>query len=87
VRYRLDVRHRVELLGWELADNFGVLCYNFAGAASLTKQFLAGTNAFFDTLKTMFKPGDKNWYNESHEVRLAAHFEAPPYKLDSEVWG
>lgn len=83
VRYRLAVQHRVELLDSKFADNFGVLCYNFAGETSLTKQFLGKSEAFFDTLNRMFEPDQKNWYKEQHSVRLEPHFKPEPYKLNT----
>ena len=72
VRFRLAVHHRVELLGWSIGDNFGVLCYNFAGIASLSDLFLKEEPMFFGALDELF--AKQSWYSEKCQVRLGEHF-------------
>jgi hypothetical protein len=74
VRYRLDVHHRTELLGWVFADNLGVLCYNFASVTSLSDLFLREEPGFFDALSDLFSPGKKSWYNERSLIKMSRHF-------------
>jgi len=80
VRYRLAVHHRVELLGWSMGDNLGVLCYNFAGVASLSDLFLNDQASFFSAVNELFSK--QSWYSERCDVRLADHFNAF-YRMDA----
>ena len=76
VRFRVEVGHRAELLGWQLGDNLGVLCYHFAGDKSLGNVFQAKNQAFFRVLKDLFSVDKKGWYKERGEIGLGVHFHA-----------
>jgi CheY-like chemotaxis protein len=88
VRYRLALHYRVELLGWELADNLGVLCYNFASGspddvASLSDLYLHGKEGFYLALDDLLSPGKQGWYAESVWIDSLAHYFQNAYGLDT----
>jgi hypothetical protein len=91
VRFRLAMHHRVELLGWGIADRIGVLCYNFATDSpdsepiSLSEMFLKAEDGFFESLDNLQSPGKKGWYAEKCMISsLGQHFKTT-YAVDIPV--
>jgi len=83
VRYRLGLHHRVELLGWALADNFGVLCYNFASDTTLYDLFFDDFALFEEVLNNLFSSEKKAWYKDTGKTKLAEYFKSC-FKFDNE---
>ena len=80
VRYRLRLRHRVELLDWCIGDTIGAVCYSHHEAVEAEQidlqQLIAREDpAASACVKELFRPEAKQWLaDESDEQDMARFF-------------